>query len=387
MVLRLSELNREKREEFPHPKVGFITSTFNISITASYGEVYKYWSGCLGGDDNIYFGASILEIEFQNELGNILKFDPKTENTTKFIIDGEELGFGALICGKDGNVYTIPGVGTTIYKIDVSNQSCTPLVNTNLPLTTLSSNTTQLKYMSGCLSSNGSIYAVPAYTSSVLKINPSVGTVSTFGTVSGGNWIGAVFGPDGCIYGIPNQNTTILKINPQNDTISTFGNVTGGWVGGCLAPNGKIYCPPRNPNRTSSVLKIDPIAETVTTFGSIDISFFTEWLVGGVFPTNEYVGWQGAVLAPNGKIYCSPLGGKGILEINPEDDTVNVIGVGSLPPFAEQGSSFRWSPFVMAPDGKMYAPPTGETKILVLGETSNQEPADWLLSPYCNKGP
>jgi hypothetical protein len=178
-------------------------------------------------------------------------------------------------------------------------------------------------------------------------------------------------------YGIPYFSTSILKINPITNTTSTFGSVAGGWIGGCLAPNGKIYAIPYDMEKTRSVLKIDPVAGTATTFGSISAATF----VGDT-------GWIGGCLAPNGKIYSAPSGGTGILEINPEDDTVSVIGIGSIPSLGQDVNNLaRWSPFILSPDGKMYAPPFSETKMLVLGETSNQEPADWLLSPYCNKGP
>jgi hypothetical protein len=390
MVLKLSDLNGEKREEFLHPKVGFITSTYNNSITsvsANGGvfEVFKYNSACLGGDDCLYFGSISGQPQqnieyYKNEIGHILKFDPKTEKITKFIIDGEALGFSPLICGQDGNIYTFPGVGSTIYKLDVFNESISPIVDSGVI-----SNSDN--YTSGCLSSNGKIYAVPAKAASVLKIDPVEKTATTFGSFSSSGeykWQGAILAPNGKIYGTPYRSTAILEIDTETDTVSTFGNVTGGWVGGCLSSNGKIYCPPYSGEVTTSILKIDPIARTATTFGSIDLSYFTPF----GFSISLYYGWQGAILAPNGKIYCSPIGGTGILEINPENDTVNIIGIESLPPYASNLSApVRWTSFVMAPDGKMYAPPIGENKILVLGETSNQEPADWLLSPYCNKGP
>ncbi len=49
----------------------------------------------------------------------------------------------------------------------------------------------------------------------------------------------------GNIYCIPYSASSILKINPSNDTASTFGSLGAGgnkWHGGVLAPNGKIYC-------------------------------------------------------------------------------------------------------------------------------------------------
>ena len=383
MVLRLSDLNTS-REEFTSPKVGFITSTFNRSITTTDElgtyEVFKYRSSCLGGDGNIYFGAG--NAAYLNQTGHILKFNTKTGVATSIIVENENNDLSTLICGKNGNVYAISGVGTEVYKLDVFNESISLLGTFNL--------VGDASYLSACLAPNGKIYGIPSDATNILKIDPNVETISTFGSVSSSldKWNAGVLGPDECIYCVPTTATTILKINTRNDTVSTFGSVSGGWLGGCLAPNGKIYCPPYLGQYSRSILKIDPIAGTATTFGSIDLSYFTQSTISSI-PTGTYAGWNGAILASNGKIYCSPAGGTGILEINPENDTVSVVGVGSLPPMGQVPTFYplRWSSFVMAPDGKMYAPPWAEDKILVLGEVSNQEPADWLLSPYCNKGP
>ena len=395
MVLRLSDLNTS-REEFTNPKVGFITSTFNISITTTmvgFGTVQldKFYAGCLGPDNNIYFTTA-----GNQETSYVLKLDTKTGTATSFgnfpnvnVTIGSTLyvsgaSIGGLVCGKDGNLYTIPLNQRSVTKIDPISQSLT-VFGENFrghqddPFSTVSNT----KWMGGCLAPNGKIYGIPYSYDKVLVINPQTGTastseISTGFTTSIAKWAGGVLGPDGNIYGIPWSATTVLKINPRTNTATTFGSLSGGWWGGCLAPNGKIYAVPSDGSLTRSVLKIDPIAGTATTFGSISTTGFS---------TTYSYGWQGACLAANGKIYSSPLGGNGILEINPENDTVSIIGIGSLPSLGQYTYDwYRWAPFVLSPDGKMYAPPAGETKMLVFGEKSNQEPADWLLSPYQNKG-
>lgn len=398
MVLRLSDL-RTSREEFTNPKVGFITSTFNISVAETYVglgtfELSKFRAGCLGPDNNIYYTPSGYE-----QTGYVLKLDTKTGTVTSFgnfpnvnvtigsttYVNGADIG--GLVCGKDGNLYTIPLNERSVTKIDPISQSLT-VFSENFgghqddpsylsPL--------QTKWLGGCLAPNGKIYGIPFSYGKVLVINTQTGTassteVTTGFTTSTGKWSGGVLGPDGNIYGIPFNSTSVLKINPTTNTATTFGSLTGGWIGGCLAPNGKIYAAPIYGSRTTSVLKIDPVAGTATTFGNISTSYFS--------PDPYYRGWDGACLAANGKIYSSPAGGTGILEIDPENDTVSVIGVGSLPPLGQYVPNYsRWSSFILSPDGKMYAAPINETKILVFGEVSNQEPADCLLSPYCNKGP
>ena len=81
-------------------------------------------------------------------------------------------------------------------------------------------------------------------------------------------------------------------------SFTTFGSISGTskYYGGVLAPNGKIYCTPFN---ATSVLVIDPETNTTSTFGSIS-------------GTSKY---PGGVLAPNGKIYCVPFNATSVLAI------------------------------------------------------------------------
>ena len=48
----------------------------------------------------------------------------------------------------------------------------------------------------------------------------------------------------GVIYGIPFQSATVLRIDPTDDSITTFGSLGSGdgkWVGGVVAASGIIY--------------------------------------------------------------------------------------------------------------------------------------------------
>ena len=75
-------------------------------------------------------------------------------------------------------------------------------------------------------------------------------TVDTFGVLgtATSKWVGGVLAPNGKIYGIPHDSGTVLVIDPITNTVDTFGVLPGGskWVGGVLAPNGKIYGIPFN---------------------------------------------------------------------------------------------------------------------------------------------
>ena len=96
--------------------------------------------------------------------------------------------------------------------------------------------------------------------------------------------------------------TSVLIIDPVTNTANTTA-ITGlsgsvKWVGGVLAPNGKIYGIPRD---ASSVLIIDPVTNTANTT-----------TITGLSGT---IKWYGGVLAPNGKIYGIPLDTSSVLII------------------------------------------------------------------------
>ena len=139
------------------------------------------------------------------------------------------------------------------------------------------------------------------------QIEPSI---NLFGSLSGNNkWLGGVLAPNGKIYGIPRNSTQILEIDPTNNTTSLFGSLPGGenkWAGGVLAPNGKIYA---IPTLSTQILEIDPTNNTTSLFGSF----------------SENAKWRGGVLAPNGKIYAIPRESNQVLEIFGVDSP-NVIG-------------------------------------------------------------
>jgi len=88
---------------------------------------------------------------------------------------------------------------------------------------------------------------------------------SLFGNFEGSDkYIGGVLAPNGKIYCVPNNSTQILVIDPATNTTALFGNFSSShkWFGGVLAPNGKIYCVPFN---STQILVIDPKAEPNST--------------------------------------------------------------------------------------------------------------------------
>ena len=192
------------------------------------------------------------------------------------------------------------------------------------------------------LAPNGNIYSIPSAYTSVLEINPILRTANTFGNVGTDyttdlfsfpkNWVGGVLAPNGKIYGIPSSATTILEIDPMAGIATTFGSVPSGpdkWAGGVLGYDGMIYGIPYN---STTVLQINPITRNATTFGSITSG--NQW-------------WNG-VIGPNGIIYGSPSTfNTNILKIIPDpiSPSVSEINVGTV--YAASGA-------VLGPDGRIY---------------------------------
>ncbi|HNF17359.1 MAG TPA: putative Ig domain-containing protein, partial [Leptospiraceae bacterium] len=172
-------------------------------------------------------------------------------------------------------------------------------------------------------------------------------TTNAFGSLAGtGKWVGGVLAPDGKIYGIPFDSTSVMELDPAANTAGTFGSLAGTakWTGGVLAPNGKIYGIPTD---STTVLVIDPVTKTTATFGSL----------AGTAK------WAGGVLAPNGKIYGIPQNSTSVLVIDPAANTASTFG--SL------AGTNKWMGGVLAPNGKIYGIPFDSTTVLVIDPAAN----------------
>ena len=181
------------------------------------------------------------------------------------------------------------------------------------------------------------------------------GTPSVAGSIpapSGGyKWVGGVLAANGKIYCPPRSHDSVLIIDPADDTadITTIAGLPGSdrWSAGVLAPNGKVYGIPYN---STSVLIIDPQTDTADT-GTIT----------GLFGSDK---WQGGVLAPNGKIYGIPRSSSRLLIIDPATDTASTVATGL-------SGSDKWFGGVLAPNGKIYGIPYGAGSVLIIDPATN----------------
>jgi len=303
--------------------------------------------------------------------------------------------FGGCV-GTNGKIYCAPRDATTVLEIDPSADT----------ISTFGSISGSGKYTGCVLAPNGYIYCAPNDATNVLKIDTSVPSASTFGSVAAGSnkYRGCVLANNGMIYCIPFNTSLVLKIDPTSDSVSTFGTVTGSYIGGVLAPNGYIY---GIPNTATTFLKIDPSADTESEVGSLSAG-------------NKFVG---GVLAPNGLIYCIPwdatyitildtnddstrtissfpnpsgdayqcgcLGPDGMIYAAPFDNT-SLLRIDPVKDTYEQWGTVsggnKWSGLVLAPNGCMYGVPVDSATVLKLSsDISGGVEEDWYLSRHFNK--
>jgi hypothetical protein len=294
------------------------------------------------------------------------------------------------VCAPNGKIYS-PTTGGTgrIRVLDTTNNDSEYLLNCEFR-----------GYVGTVLASNGKIYCVPSdfpYNSAkVMVIRTSDDNISYIdvsgilwpgggqpGDLSGGIgnangddvWYGGALSLDGRIFCPPSRGTSILVINTNNDTAEcdisglTFsaspvpgpGSQTGRYNGAVLAPNGRIYCLPWV--ATSNVIEIDTSTNTYVT---------TSMTVSG---GRKCIG---GTLAPDGRIYCSTdnAGLLAVINTNRTPYTISTI------------SSARMNGSCLGPNGKVYFLPNlsgGGLCVIRSIDTGIPILEPWMMSPEFNK--
>jgi hypothetical protein len=149
---------------------------------------------------------------------------------------------------------------------------------------------------------------------------------------------------------------------------AVLGSITGPlggykWVGGVLAPNGKIYCLPR---AATNVLIIDPATDTGDTTTIAALAGSDKWSAG--------------VLAPNQKVYGIPFNSTSVLIIDPQNNTADTTTISGLSAMAK-----KWAGGTLASNGKIYAVPADMNAVLIIDPKSIGAFSDnIILSAYFN---
>lgn len=269
-------------------------------------------------------------------------------------------GWRGAVLGPNGDkIYGIPTNATSVLEIDPQARTVTTFGHLGDERTDLqcsgSVHCGEEKWIGGVLiPDSGKIIAVPYAAETVLEIDTTTRTTSTFGIVSSSvkrKWVDGVLGSNGLVYAIPYDADVVLEIDPDTRALMLFGRVGSDpckWYGGVLAPNGKIYTIPYS---SPYVLEIDTERRIARPFAM-------------TYP--HWAKWSGGVLAPNGKIYGIPALSKSILEIDVEREQTNLYGM--LP--GGDNLQDKWAGGVVAPNGRIYGLPWRSSSVLEFDPTT-----------------
>jgi len=290
-------------------------------------------------------------------------------------------GGGAL--HPNGNIYVPPsGSPANVASVMVLTPSGSGGTFTAIASTTNSA--TDAFFGGAILAPNGMIYFIPRGSAYIGRIdgNGTFTSNSVSGTVPTGNkYGGAALGPNGLIYCIPfGIGSNVGVIDPVANTYSsnyvTMVNtvVNNAFLGGVLAPNGKIYCVPWN---QTTVGIIDPVANTFTNGPALSSATNA---AGTGYGNQAY---YGGCLGPDGKIYCAAMNANTILVIDPTTNTVSYLSTGLTSPQYRGMLMATNGTLYMKSSGNGPAGTSNVATISFTG-LSQLPSSNWCLSPYAN---
>jgi hypothetical protein len=261
-------------------KVDLITKLTSLIPVAGYDpkdypnfsiDTTNKWYGGIVGRDNCVYGipyrtCAVLKIDCTKDTAILIGPD---YGTTKYNWHG-----GIQVHGK---IYAHPSHANTVLVID-TNPLVEPHGDTNTTTTSQCSEipivrtaydtdpTPNYKWLGGSIGLDGNIYCPACDTSSVLKIDVTTNTCTTFGHTGTlkNKWQGGILGRDGCIYCIPASGLYVCRISTDpsitngEKPIQLLGPLSAHkdkWQGGHVGKDGCLYFIPENGYR---VLKVTP---------------------------------------------------------------------------------------------------------------------------------
>jgi len=268
-----------------------------------------YRSAVLHPNGNVYLAPctkatnNILEIDLQNSVATEIATGQTLSGAVKFIS-------GCL--GSDGKIYYPPRDFNKVLIADPANASYT-VQDWGLTLTG--------GVYTTAVASDNKIYAMGDADILIIDVEANTAILTTYGIISGTTVARHVAGvrsiADGCVYFGPYGNTHVFRIDPVSNTAtsSTYGVSFGSQAAQGIA-NGKdgwIYLPRHN---NGDNFKFDPVANIASTVGGSSTKTV------------------GATTGPDGNVYCHAFNNSNWIDV-----TAN-IGTNS-PTFMPNGVQ-RW---------------------------------------------
>ncbi|KOO35613.1 hypothetical protein Ctob_015124 [Chrysochromulina tobinii] len=306
--------------------------------------------------------------------------------------------FAAAQVGHDGWVYAIPEDASCIFRFDpmqvergaeLEAMSERPCVRAEIVHTFDGSNAVEHQKFGSAvvLAPDGCLYCPPGRLHRVLRVDTKANVRAgercrfigeSFGLTDSCKWLGACLGSDGCIYCVPFDHDRVLMIDPLTQETTLIGPTLKGlgkWEGAANGPDGCIWAVCYAARR---LLKISPTTQAVE-------------LVGPEVPTwsstraRNGADFVGVEMGADGLLYAAPAGAVRWLRVHPaEVDNLPRLAydVGARTTSMTSGSwveanvlefgsglnaqGTKWGSTVRAEDGKMYALPSGATKVMTL---------------------
>jgi len=232
------------------------------------------------------------------------------------------------------------------------------------------------QFQFSCLAPNGNIYCGPNDSGNqYLIINPYTNTYSLRTSILNTRAGGAVCAYNGkayfpCYSGTPAKVRVLDTITNTEYLLDT--EAGRGFYGAVLHPNGNIYCIPSDfPFNNPKVMVINPNNDNIS---YIDVSGIS-WPNTGIGDASGDDTWYGGVLALNGKIYGMPARGTSVLVIDPYNNTaqcdVSGLTVYGLPVPTPGSQVNKFNGGVLAPNGYIYALPGSSLQNIYVLDTSN----------------
>jgi hypothetical protein len=328
--------------------------SFTYTPTADYfgtdSFIYKAFDGTDYGN-NITVTLTVNEdvvVAFQAwtdtvadgaQYGNALSsYMPQAQNLTlttgaSGTSDADHWG-GCL--GPNNTMYSVPYEGTKVIKYDLATSAGTVIATTDAAI----SGTSIYKHKNAVLCWNGFIYSNSWYSPQLLRINTADDTVDGIGAGVGdlggaSEYSTICMAATGNLYMARYAAAAGIKVIPSadgtSDVVETFAMSHSGFEEAIAARNGKIYCIPSASQSTVGI--IDPANSDAFSAMTGDTGSIT---------------YMGAAEASNGKIYAHGVGK--ILVIDTTNDTFYTL--------AE--TTNNGGHFIELMDGRMYLVPRGK---------------------------